>query len=254
MPLKKSKKSNIFCLEGEWNDNLKHKSSILPALELLELNNGIKTIYRTFATKEEFNQRVSTVLINKPINRGFDIIYLAFHGSTNKIHLEDDSYTLETLAEKFENKLEHKIIHFGSCKTLSISKERAQFFLDKTKALAISGYQSNIKFISSTVVDVLYFEICQHFKDIKAIESNMENYCGDLVNALKFKIYYKKPAVSKMEETKSQHVNAYEKWSRTDDLLLTELYKKKISIAKLAQQFGRNKGAIQSRLKKLMDL
>ena len=42
MPLKNLKKSNIFCLEGDWNENLKHKSSILPALELLELAFGLK--------------------------------------------------------------------------------------------------------------------------------------------------------------------------------------------------------------------
>jgi len=34
-----SNNKNIFFLEGDWNDNLKHKSSILPALELLELIN-----------------------------------------------------------------------------------------------------------------------------------------------------------------------------------------------------------------------
>lgn len=30
-----AEKGNIVCLEGDWNDNLKHRSSILTALELI---------------------------------------------------------------------------------------------------------------------------------------------------------------------------------------------------------------------------
>ena len=55
-------KKNIFCLEGDWNDNLKHKSSILPALELLELNHGMATIYKTCSTFEEFINRMNQIL------------------------------------------------------------------------------------------------------------------------------------------------------------------------------------------------
>lgn len=51
--------ANILCLECDWNDNLKHKSSILPALTLLELNIGIKNIYKTCASIAEFEKRWS---------------------------------------------------------------------------------------------------------------------------------------------------------------------------------------------------
>ena len=53
---------HIFCLEGDWNDNLKQKSSILPALELLQLNAAIESIYNTCSTKGEFYHRIDQIL------------------------------------------------------------------------------------------------------------------------------------------------------------------------------------------------
>ncbi|MFT5251122.1 MAG: hypothetical protein ACI87N_000093 [Flavobacteriales bacterium] len=58
-------KKNIFCLEGDWNDNLKHKSSILPALELLELNNGIQSIYKTCRSYGTFKVHLNQILADK---------------------------------------------------------------------------------------------------------------------------------------------------------------------------------------------
>ena len=59
-----------------------------------------------------------------------------------------------------------------------------------------------------------------------------------------------KPAYS-VEEKRREHPKAYEKWSPEDDERLKEMYAAEHSIAELAKQFGRNDGAIRSRLKKL---
>ncbi|MDE0463284.1 MAG: RecQ family ATP-dependent DNA helicase [Caldilineaceae bacterium] len=59
-----------------------------------------------------------------------------------------------------------------------------------------------------------------------------------------------KPAYS-VEEKRREHPRAYEKWSLEDDERLKEMYAAGHSIAALAKQFGRNNGAIRSRLIKL---
>jgi hypothetical protein len=190
MPKSKSKKKNIFCLEGDWNENLKIKSSILPALKLLEINNNIDTIYRTCSTFEEFCNRLDTITGNRKIYKNYDIIYFAFHGLKNQIQIGCELITLETISEHFEGKFEGKIIHFGSCKTMAINDEKAKLFMERTGAIAISGYEKTVPFISSTIADVVYFEICQNYIDIKAINDNMKRHYGDLVAELKFKMYY----------------------------------------------------------------
>jgi hypothetical protein len=182
---------HIFCLEGDWHENLKQKSSILPALELLELNANVESIYKTCATKTEFYTRIEQLLSNKTKYSKYQIIYLAFHGFNGGIQIsEDEEVTLAELAIEFEGKLEGKIIHFGSCSTLKIHEEDIYNFLEKTNALAISGYQKDVDFISSTVVDVLFFELCQNFKLTNAIEDNMNKIYGELCKQLQFKIYH----------------------------------------------------------------
>lgn len=182
---------HIFCLEGDWNENLKQKSSILPALELLKLNANIDSIYKTCGSKTEFYTRLDQILSNKTKYGKYQIIYLAFHGFHSGIQISpNEEITLEELATQFEGRLEGKILHFGSCSTLKTNEDSIYDFLEKTNALAISGYQKDIDFISSTVVDVLFFELCQNFKLTKAIEDNMEKLYGELCNQLQFKIYH----------------------------------------------------------------
>lgn len=65
---------HIYCLEGDWNENLKVKSSILPALELLNLNSGVESIYKTCSTREEFFSRIEQLLSNKTKYGKYQII------------------------------------------------------------------------------------------------------------------------------------------------------------------------------------
>jgi ERCC4-type nuclease len=181
---------NIFCLEGDWETDLRKKSSVQSALLLLESNLEIATIYKTCSTYEEFCSRLHTLTSDKRIYGKYSIIYLAFHGRKNKIQIGEEDYSLDEIGHEFENALDDKIIHFGSCKTLFIEEKKAREFLENTGALAISGYAKNIDFISSTVFDVLYFEMCQNYVEIDAIERNMLKNYKELCEALDFKIYY----------------------------------------------------------------
>lgn len=192
MSIAKHLDKHIFCLEGDWNDNLKVKSSILPALELLQVNANVESLYKTCSTKTEFFARIHQLLSNKTKYGKYQIIYLAFHGFNGGIQISnDEEITLDEFAEEFEGKLENKMIHFGSCSTLKAHHHEINNFLAKTNALAVSGYQKNIDFISSTVVDILFFELCQNFKSIKAIDNNMNANYKQLCEQLEFKIYYK---------------------------------------------------------------
>ena len=161
------------------------------ALLLLEANLEIDTIYKTCSTYEEFCKRIFTLTSDKRIYGKYSIIYLAFHGRKNKIQIGDDHYTLDQIGSQFENMLHDKILHFGSCKTLFIEEIKAKEFLQKTGALAISGYAKNINVISSTVLDVLYFEMCQNYVELEAIEINMLKNYEELCQALDFKMYYR---------------------------------------------------------------
>jgi ATP-dependent exoDNAse (exonuclease V) beta subunit len=52
-------------------------------------------------------------------------------------------------------------------------------------------------------------------------------------------------------EKRKDHSNAYASWTTADDTLLKKMYYGGATVGELAKQFGRNDGAIRSRLKKL---
>jgi hypothetical protein len=184
-------KKNIFCIEGSWDYNLKNKRSIKAALEFLELNSGIKSIRKDCSTISQFNSLLSTSL--QKTYKEYGIIYLSFHGKPGLLKVEKrKKFSLDMISGFLEGKAKDKIIHFGSCSTLDLPPRELRAFWHETGALAISGYTKDIDFIDSTILDILYFRICQNYKKIPLIERDMHLYYRKLIRELGFKMIYQK--------------------------------------------------------------
>ena len=54
-----------------------------------------------------------------------------------------------------------------------------------------------------------------------------------------------------VEACRREYPNAYDPWSEADDAMLTELWGEGLSLDEIAERFGRKRGAIISRIKKL---
>jgi len=78
MKIAKNRTKYIFCLEGDWTDDLRKKESIINALKFLDVNYGIKYIHRNCSTYSEFEYRLNEY--KKAIYKNYSICYLAFHG------------------------------------------------------------------------------------------------------------------------------------------------------------------------------
>ncbi|MBR4177124.1 MAG: hypothetical protein IKQ53_06965 [Bacteroidales bacterium] len=65
------------------------------------------------------------------------------------------------------------------------------------------------------------------------------------------RVRYCKRSMTYMDQQKQLHNNAYVKWTDEDDRLLIQLYHNGTSIKELMDKFGRNEGAIMSRLMNL---
>lgn len=182
---------HIFCLEGDWDSDLRLKSSILAGLELVKSTNDIEYIHKTCSTAEEFYQRLDCLIQGSNSARSkygkFKIVYLAFHGDQGSLYMGDNSevtISLDELAEYYTDSFTGKIIHFGSCETLDMPEKDLRQFLKTTGADAIAGYTTEVDFLSSTLVDLLFFETCQSYTTMAAIKNNMfkkyEGLCHDL--------------------------------------------------------------------------
>lgn len=184
----KNREKNIFCIEGDWDDDLKNKRSINSALKFLEDSSDIKYIHRNCSTKEEFDKRMEEFI--QPKYDDYTIFYLAFHGFRSGIQIGDYDISLDDIADKFENKLSNKMIHFGSCSTLDIDLRHIKRFIKKTNALCVSGFKKEVDFIPSTMFDILYFEMCQQYKRVTYIDNGMNYYYRQLCKELEFRMIY----------------------------------------------------------------
>lgn len=174
---------NIYCLEGNWNTNPNSKQSIKPILELLKTTCGIRYIHIKCDTKAELLKYLRQFTFKRYKN--YKILYIAFHGKSNRIYTGKDYTSLKEFGEVLESSLDGKIIHFGSCSTLKTSNKRIQEFLETTNADSISGYSKTIDFIDSTALDLLYFKLLQNYKhclkaqrELKIQNPELNNYLG----------------------------------------------------------------------------
>jgi len=195
MKIAKSRHKNVFCIEGNWTNDLRDRRSIKTALEFLEHNSYSKKpvlhTHRQCSSKQEFEN-----LIKESCFKRYDqysILYLAFHGNAGRLHVgKRVTMRLEEIAEMLEGKAANKIIHFGSCETMYVMRRELNKFMKQTGALAISGYEKTIDFMPSTFLDLLYFQFCQQYQKMYLIERDVKQYYGKLARELGFKMIYEK--------------------------------------------------------------
>lgn len=181
--------SKLFCLEGVPDVEEFSDSPMLPFLENLALQQGITSIYKTCDSIEGLEESLNALLYEDRDFKDYEILYLVFEGRHNNITLGNYYYSFEEIAEFFEGKLTGKILHFANTKVLDLTEEEAQYFLDVTGAKAISGYGKKIP-IASTILDYLFFVLCQEHDDVVTIvESLFENQYA-LCMSTDFRLYY----------------------------------------------------------------
>ena len=120
----KNNAHNIICLEAEWRYNSCEKDNRFN-LKTESLLNWLKefhhcdVIYRHILHKADLLYYLDYFMHARKDFRDYKIIYLSCHGNEATIHLEDGDVELEDLAKNAGKFFEGRIVHFGSCKTLS---------------------------------------------------------------------------------------------------------------------------------------
>ncbi len=149
----KSQFKGIFCLEGPWEKDLRMPTSVRPILDMLHANSKIDHVYRTCATKGEFEFHLKKCALRT--YDAFPILYFATHGQAAGLCFEDGTCDLDELAGHLENRCHNKIVICGSCSTLAGDKRHLKRFLARTGALAICGYKSDIYWLQSAAFEIL---------------------------------------------------------------------------------------------------
>ena len=188
MRIAKKYDKDVFCLEGDWTRDLKRDNSILAALQFLKQNRDIDYIHRHCGTSESITYYVHQWQRRRYKN--YSILYLAFHGKPNRILIGKEEINLDQLAEIMGDKCNNRIIHFGSCQTLNTDVRHIKRFLRQTNALCVCGFQEEVKFIESSVFDILLIDMFQEYLDVARVDAHLKHFYHSLAKKLKFKLVH----------------------------------------------------------------
>ncbi len=184
----------VFCIEGNWNDMLSRKTTVLPVLELLEINAGVQFIYRDCSTVEEME-----FLVDKWKQRGYAryrILYLAFHGAPGELMINRrHRMTLEELGDRLDHRCHRRLVYFGSCSVLRIDERTIERFLEASGAKAVCGYTTDVDWMKSAALDLIAMTELQQFsltrQGLAAAERSIRKSTRVLSGELGFRMVYR---------------------------------------------------------------
>lgn len=166
----------LFCIESDWEDNVKKETSILPLLECIKgVYPDFEYIYRTANTKDELKYCLSKFRRLRQPRNDFNVIVFCGHGKTGKITIgsgkNEVDLTLKELAELCEevneNLFQNNLIHFDSCSILKTTEKKLNEFTKITGATAVTGFSKDVDFITSYALEMVLFEALLHDNNIE---------------------------------------------------------------------------------------
>ena len=190
---------SVFCLEGEWTDDLRHPSSIEPILQLLRNRDPrFAYIHRFVGTDAELRRYLTKWVLKRYAT--FPILYLACHGVSGSFLFSSSrrahAVTLDEIEECLEDKCRGRVICLGACDSLDAEGRRIERFLEKTRALAVCGYKGSVDWMKSTAFELMLLAELQasgpNVSGMRAANRRLKVEAASLVKSLGFRMVVRK--------------------------------------------------------------
>jgi hypothetical protein len=148
------KAGGIFCVEGQWENDLAKRGSVVPTLELLERLDRIRFIHRDTATSDELRYFIGRWLLRKYAD--FPVGFFAMHGEPGKLCLtESNSVELDEIESWMAGKCAGRKLYFGSCAVLAAPQDRLVDFLHETKADMLCGFTRYVDWVEAAAFETV---------------------------------------------------------------------------------------------------
>lgn len=180
----------IYCLEAVEDVEIDTVTEAQQKLAQLTSQYGVASIYKTCDTIEGLEDSLNALVLGDHNFKDYEIIYLVITGEANSICLNDYYYSLQEIAEVFEGRLQGKILHFSNAKVLDLDEEEAQYFLDITGARAISGYGYASNGITSSNLDIAFFNLFNDDDNMLDVVEELHQRHYKMCKLLDFRLYY----------------------------------------------------------------
>lgn len=180
------KAPGVFCLEGSWDYSLDNRLSIESVLRLLERNHTIRLVHRDVATRGEFDHYVDRWLRREL--KGYDFVYLGFHGTSETLYIGDAELNLDDFAELIDGRCEGKVLYFASCKVLAADDDTLIDFCRRTGAKAVAGYTRNVDWVEAAAFELLLVSDLVHARNMKSAYTRLRKEYPEFTRKLGFRM------------------------------------------------------------------
>ena len=192
----------VFCLEGDWEHELTARSSVRPMLELLEGLRQISFVHKDVGTRAELKHYIDLWSGEDQSVAEFYTLFLAFHGADKETatgweraiwlsDADDGCISLRELADILGPELDNVVLHFGSCSVLDEDNDLLAGFCRQTGIKAVAGYTTDVDWVDSAAMDMLFFSTIAGYTKWSAAKSALDRRDGlhSLKETLGFRLF-----------------------------------------------------------------
>lgn len=155
----------LVCLESSWEDRVFHTASVKGFLESLAFLQSppLQVAHRFVESAKHlahYTRRPNGLLWIDEHSWDTPIYYLAFHGSPGSVHAALEEIGSKTICDNFKDFGSYpNILYFGACSVLRGPKGKrfGQDLLTTSGSRAIIGYTTDVDWMDSLVVDLMFF-------------------------------------------------------------------------------------------------
>lgn len=173
----------VYCFEGDWSRRNSDRTSVEPALRLLQDAGAARYIHRNVATVDALEHYAWRWL-----GRGmstYKVGFFAFHGTQRTLYLSSgESVTLDQLGELLQGRCARRILYFGSCSTLAVSDDELIDFCKRTGAKGVVGYTKSVPFIEAAAFEVLLLNTVLGMSNVRSTYKRLRTHHPVLTKTL----------------------------------------------------------------------
>jgi hypothetical protein len=154
----------LVCLESSWDERVFHNMSVKGFFEALQplTTPPLQVAHRFIESLKHlayYTRKPDGLLWTDPVSWDCPIFYLAFHGSPGSVHTTLEGIGPQAICDSFRDYgTVSNLLYLGSCSVLA-GEEGERFgrdLLDASGSRAVIGYTTDVGWMDSLVVDILF--------------------------------------------------------------------------------------------------
>ncbi|WBQ02082.1 DUF6642 family protein [Kribbella sp. CA-293567] len=151
------RKPGLWVMEGSWSASVRDVRSVDPVLSALQDNRRAHHAKRHINDPDDLAQSLKQW--GQKQHSGFNIGYVALHGSPGAVHIGRRTVDLHQLGGQLPKAaLAKKALHFGSCSVLDLDQPEQQELRKALGVNALTGFTKDIDWFEGLAFELLLFE------------------------------------------------------------------------------------------------